>query len=173
MINKKDNIKSGFTLVEIIIYLAIFVLLSIVIIDALLAVQKTNRNVIVYNGLTTNAVSVLEKITKETREAVSVDVANSVFATSSGVLQLNTLDNSDTAHVIRFYQDSGIVKMDLDGQYFGPLMTNSAITTALIFNLATTSTSTLVKMELDLTAGQGVYQKSEKFYDSIMLRLNN
>ncbi|MEI6528343.1 MAG: prepilin-type N-terminal cleavage/methylation domain-containing protein [bacterium] len=170
-LNKKTN--SGFTLIETLIYLAIFILISAGIIDLLFAIQKTNRNVAVLSGLSTNAVSVFERITKETREAISVNVASSTFATSSGVLQLNTVDVSDVPHVTKFYQNSGQVKMDIDGLYFGPLMTNSATSTALIFNIATTSTSTLIKMELDLMAGTSTYQKAEKFYDSITLRLNN
>jgi type II secretory pathway pseudopilin PulG len=181
ILNYKDTIlikiflrqKSGFTLVETLIYLAIFILLSAGILDVFFAIQKTNRNVTILNNLNINAVSVLEKITKETREATSVDLANSIFGANSGVLQINTLDDSNVPHIIKFYKDNNLVKMDLDGQYFGPLMTDSATSTALIFTLATSTAGTLIKTELDLISGQEIYQKSDKFYEAVMLRLNN
>jgi type II secretory pathway pseudopilin PulG len=173
MIKKQKNYQDAFTLVETVIYLAIFILVSAGIVDLIFAIQKTNRNVTVLNGLSLNAVSVLEKITKDTREATGLDLANSILNATSSTLQLNTVDISETPHLTKFYLTNGLVRMDLDGQYFGPLMTTNATATALIFNVSTTSTSTLVKMELHLSAGDSVYERSEQFYDSILLRLPN
>jgi len=165
--------KSGYTLVEILVYIAVFVMISFVVVSLITSVLETNRQATLLNSLTHEAVSSLETITRTIRGADSVDVANSVFSSANGILQLLTISQDLSPKTVKFYLGSGVVKTDENGTYFGPLSSNSATVTALIFNLATSTKNNLVKIELDLQTGSGKYLKSEKFYSSTELRADN
>jgi len=170
---KSFQSKSGYTLVEALIYIAVFVVMSLVIIVLILAVLETSRRVTPMNSLSRMAVSSFEVITREIRRATSIDTANSSLATSTGSLQLNTLDAGGNARIAKFYLNSGLIKIDENGTYLGPLSTSDVSVNALIFNLATSTKKNLIKMELNLSAGSGKYQKTEKFYSSVQLRADN
>ena len=165
--------KKGYTLVEALVYIGVFILISSVIVSLILSVLETNQQASPMNSLSRGAVSVLEPITKEIRGARSVDFVNSSFGTSTGNLQLNTLDISGNLRTVRFYLNSKTVKIDDNGTYLGPLNSSDVSVTALIFNFATSSEQTIIKVELDLTAGSGAFQKSEKFYTAVGLRVDN
>lgn len=167
------NNKKGYTLIESLVYITIFLFVSVIIIELILSVLETHRQVTPINTLSREAVSSLEQLTREIRGATSVDMANSVFATSSGSLQLNTTNQTGDLRTVKFYLDLNKVKIDDNGLYLGPLSSDLVTVTSLIFNLATSTKQDLVKIELSLTAGSGDYQKSETFYSAVKLRTDN
>lgn len=168
-----NKYKQGYTLVEALIYIAVFVILSFAVMSLLLSVMETNRKSSPINALSRGATSALEIITREIRGATSLDALNSDFATSSGRLSLNSLDASDNPRTVMFYLESGQVKIQENGVYIGPLSPSDVAVTALYFNLATSTGQSLLKIELDMSAGSGNYQKSDKFYSSVSLRTDN
>ena len=148
-------------------------MLSTVIVSLILSTLETSRQVAPINALSRSVTSSLEKITREVRSASSIDLPNSIFSSSSGILVINTLDANNFTKVVKYYLDSGVVKIDENDLYIGPLSSSDTNVTALIFNLATSSKQSLIKIEIDETTGSGKYQKSEKFYDSVVIREEN
>jgi type II secretory pathway pseudopilin PulG len=140
----------GYTLVEALVYIAIFVLMSTVIVSLVLTILETSRRVSPLNNLSRTAVSSLEFITREIRKSSSVNVGTK-----------------------RIYLDSGIIKIEDNGVYVGPLSSSDVTVTALNFVLATSTKQDLVKVQLSATAGAGKYQKSDTFYTAIKTRINN
>ena len=171
--NSRVSFKRGYTLVEALIYIAIFIIMSSIIVSLILSILETNRQVLPINSLSNNATSALEIMIKEIRAAVGINVANSVFSDSNGVLDLNTLDADGRPREAKFYLDSGTLKFDEGGIYLGPLTASDVLVTSATFDLATSTNESLIKIELDLTSGISKYEKSEKFYSSIKLRTSN
>lgn len=171
--NLAKNKIRGYTLVEALIYIAIFVLISLVTVTLILSVLDTNRRASPLNALSRGAVSALEVISREIRMAKSIDTINSVWATSTGSLQLNSLDAEDNSRTVRFYLDTGLVKVDENGTYLGPLSSSEVLVTGLTFNLATSTGQNFVKITLNLTAGEGANQKNDTFYSAVSLRTDN
>lgn len=171
--NKIHKYKKGYTLIEALIYIAVFIVISVVVIALIMSILETSREVSPINSLSRSAASSLEKITREIRSASSLDLPNSILGDSSGVLSLNTLDINNIPKIVKFYLDSDIVKINENSVYIGPLNSADTKVTAIFFNLATSSNQNLVKIEMDVTAGNGKYEKSEKFYSSVVVRSEN
>lgn len=165
--------KKGYSLVESLIYIAVFIIISSVIVSLIILILDLNRQALLISSLNRDAVSSLETITREIRSAKSVDISNSVFSTSSGSLQLNTIDNANQSQLVKFYLNFGIIKMNKDSIYFGPLSSSNVVVNSLIFNLSTSTEQSLIKIQLSLRATSGKYTKEETFYSSVRLRTDN
>ena len=166
-------VRQGYTLIEALIYLAVFIVVSSIIVSLIWSVTKTSRQVTPLNSISRGAVSSLEVITREIRGAASVDLVNRVFSTSTGILELVTVDNQGNLGKVKFYISSSTVKMDKDNIYLGPLSSNNVSADTLMFNYISSSTQNLIKIELGLSSGTGAYKKSEKFYSSVRLHVSN
>ena len=158
---------------EALVYIAVFVMMSFIIVELIISILETNKQVSPLTSLSRGAVSSLEVMTREIRQSTSVDTVNSTFNTVNGALQLNTQDINGEPRVVRFYLDSGVVKINENGAYLGPLSSSDVHVNSLIINLATSTKQNLLKIELDMTAGVGKYQKNEKFHSSVGLRTDN
>jgi len=168
-----SNSKKGYTLVEALIYIAIFVVMSSVMVSLILLILETNRQVAPLNSLSRGAISTLEIISREIRNASSIDTVGSVMGTSTGSLKINTFDQRGSPKTIKFYLDLGVIKLAENDIYLGPLTTDDVVANSLFFDLATSTNQNLIRIEMDLTAGSGKHQKNERFYSSTKLRVDN
>ncbi len=161
--------KKGYSLIEALIYLSIFVVVSSVIISLIWSMIRMNRQVTPLNSISRAAVSSLEAINREIRGAVRVDLINSIFSTSTSSLELITQGDQGFPGRVKIYLSSGVIKMDKDNIYLGPLSPNNVNVDALTFNYISSSTQSLIKIEIDLSSGVGEYRKTENFYSSSRL----
>lgn len=161
----KKKLVGGFTLVEALIYIGTFVLLSAIIVSLIFSVLETNKYVSPLNAVSRSAVSILEIMTKEIRGAKSVDITNG--------LQLSSTDDEGGQRLLHFYLSSGQVLLAENGLTLGPLSASGVTVNNLLFNLATSTPEDLLKIELQLSAGNGPYERNETFYTSIKLRTDN
>lgn len=169
----KKNNKKGYTLVEALVYIAVFILMSFLVVTLILSIGETNKEVSPLNSLSRNAVSVLELLTREIRSSNNIDTANSRFNDANGVLQLNTQDADGYPRTVKFYLESGVVKLAENGTDLGPLSASEVFVNGLTFNLASSTSQALVRVELDLTAGSGKYEKTDKYFSAVGLRTDN
>jgi hypothetical protein len=142
----------------------------IVIVNIVLLVSKSINQTSAYNNIKNSAIFGLEKITKEIRFAIDVDLDQSVFNSSNGVLVLNSEDASSTPRVVKFYLDSGLIKIDIDGNYFGSATYSDTNVSKLMFVPVDTGNSKAVKIEMSLDARSGESLVSEDFYSTIVIR---
>lgn len=166
---KYSNKNSGFSIIEVIVYVSIFALLSGVVINSFSVVvgsfseTKTNRD------LQESGSSSMERMAREIRQASAVNVA-SVLGTSPGTLELATTDSVGAAAVVKFVFESNAINMYKNGVLSANLLGSSIIPTSLIFRKITTATGTAVKIEMILQDNRGKAHKTLKFYDTIILR---
>jgi len=162
--------KNGYSVVEILVYLAIFAALSILVINSFIVVlgsfsaTRTNRD------LLESGSTAMERISREIRQAESIDVVNSVFNSSPGALQLNSTNSDGTPTIIEFRIVNGALNLYQDDVLMGSLLGQNISATSLVFRRITTTNGEAVKIELTLQDTVGKLNKLENFYNTIILR---
>lgn len=161
------NLK-GISLVETIIYLAIFTFISVLAINSFInimnsfATTRTNRNLL-ESGLNS-----MERISREIRQAQNIDLANSNL--DQGVLQLNSTDLSDNPLIVKFAKENSTLNIYQAGNLSGSLLGQNIVLDSLIFRRIATTEGEAIKIEMTLRDSRSKVNKSENFYNTIILR---
>lgn len=162
--------KSGFTLVEMIIYIAFFAVLSILAVEAIMVVMKSFYTLRLTQNINQSATTALERMSREIRNAYDIDTAGSTFNVSPGLLALRTKDAGGANTTVEFYVSGGQVGMREGGVDKGSLMAKSTTVTNLVFRQITTTNSKAIKIEMSLHDAHGLLTRDAVFYDTIVLR---
>ena len=166
---KKRNLVWGYSIVEIIVYLAIFTALTILVMNSFRVIMTSFNTTNMNRQLLESGSIVIERMSREIRQAQSINIANSSLGSSPGVLQLNGVNTVDNAKFAVVGQALNLYKgatLTLSGNLLGQ---NVSITN-LIFRRISTINSEAVKVEMTLQYSKGQSIKSENFYDTIVLR---
>ena len=150
MISKSHNRQKGFTLIESLIYLALFVLLSTVLIDSLLMMHKAYSETRINRDLLESASVSMERMTREVRGGTSLNVSASMFAATSGVLAINTTDSGGASKTEQFALVSNAVQFTENGVVSGNLTGANVSVDSLTFRNITTIKGSAVKIEMSL-----------------------
>ena len=153
----------GFTLVEILVYLAILSLLFVSVVGGVLAMSRTFNNYKLSKHINSSASLAMERMTREIRNTSSIGVS-SVFNSDPGHLVLDEVE---------FFASSTALVVKKNGEDAVSLMSDNLELVSLVFREVATSTnlhSVAVKIELEIRGKSGNYEKIKKFYDTIVLR---
>ena len=163
--------RRGFTLVEMIIYIGLFALLSILAVNATIMVMRSFYMLRITQNISQSATTALERMTREIRNAYSIDVANSTFNASPGRLTLQTKDDFGALTTVEFYVDAGNqLNRRIGDADKGSLMGKGVTLTNLVFRSMTNTNSKAIKIEMTLQDSHSTIAKTVKFYDTIVLR---
>lgn len=144
--------RSGYSLVETLVYLAVVALVTVVIIQAIVNIVRPLSSLRVA-GNTLHAASVsFERMTREIRSAASIDAA-SVFGASPGSLVLDT--------GIMFSVTDGVLTVRDAGGIVSPL-TSGVTVDSLVFRSIATPHASAIKIEAVLNG--------KAFYSTVVLR---
>jgi len=169
VISTSVNPRRGFTLVEMVVYIAILVLSTILFINLLLSITTSYRTLKAVQSIHSSAVSSIDRMGFEIRGAKAVVSANSVFDAHPGKLVL-TIPTSSGDITKEFYLDgSGILIIKEEGVDQGPLTKNNIEITSLIFRHLS-ATSSAIKIEMTIEGSNGKITKSAVFFDTFVLR---
>jgi len=157
----------GFSLIEAVLYSAIFVLILIIISSSIISINNSFREIKVSKNIRISAALLLERVSREVRSAEDVDDANSIFSSSAGKIGLVSNALASTTEI---YFDSGKVKIKKDGAVLGDLITSDTVVDALIFNKIMTLNSKAVKVEARIRSSLGKASSTETFYLTSVLR---
>jgi hypothetical protein len=158
---------------EVIVYLAMLGIISILVTDNIISLFKNYNIVRTNQEIEYNAISILDKLTRDVHNAKNVVAEQSSFAIPAGVITLNIASSTNTAvdNKIRFYLEEGKIKYNIDGVYFGNLSTkNVNISNFRIYYINATSTEA-IKVELGVESNPHLNQSiiSKNFYTTIQL----
>ncbi len=173
---KYNKSQLGFSLIEVVVYVSIFAMLSVVVINSYIVIVASFNRTQTNRDLQESGNTVMERISREIRQAKSVTVGNSVLGSTPGTLEMATTDSSGTAGTVRFVLSSGAVFIyntfngNTLGTPIGNLVGQNVTATSLIFRQMTTTAGTGVKVELTVRDSRGKEHKTENFYDTVMLR---
>lgn len=161
----KNFKQSGYSLVELLIYIGILILILLTLIGIVFSFTKSYEQLGALRATDHTGLSVLDRMSRDIHSAASVDTGNSTFGSSSGVLTLN-IGTSTT----KFYTTGGQVRVDVNGSYIGPLSVASGRVTSLIFKLITTPESQAIKIDMTVLGSVGTSTKSKNYHTTAILK---
>ena len=160
----------GYSLIELIIYMALMTLLLAGVVQSTLLLTQGYRNVKAVRNIENSAIYSMDRMVREIRNAVSIDGSQTSYNTAQGSLKLNTTDDSGTAETVRFYVTGGKVMFQRNGSDVGPLSVSSATVSSLVFRSIATSTSQAIKIELTVESGTSTSYFTKNFYETATIR---
>lgn len=162
---------NGFSLVEMLIYVAILCIVGVTLIGSAMGLMRSYTHLAASQDVTTSAEIVLERLMREGRDAYRIDLAGSVFATTSSTLVLNTVDDAGAPTTVTFYRSSDRIYFRKGSAASEPMTrTGVTVTNFLIRRFAGGTHADAVSIEMDLLGPQGVTTTPSHFQTSFVLR---
>lgn len=172
--NKKKNLNLGFSIVEIIIYFGLLAVISTLVIGNIITLFK-NYNIARSNQeIEYNAINIIDKLTRDARDAKSINITDSSFSVAQGAVSLHIASstNDNASNTIKFYLNNNKVKYMKDGVDFGNISTNAVnVSNFKIYYIPASSTEAIkVELTLDTIPHLNTNSISKNFYTTIQLR---
>lgn len=163
----------GSSLLETLIYAAILGLVAVFTTGSILAMTRSYASVKMSRDINFSASAAMERMANEIRLANGIDDAGSIFGASHGKLKLYTIDGSGNPSTIEFSLPlNGTDVLVKEGDGVSEALTASTTeVTNLIFNeISSSAISKAVKISLTVKAKSGRMEKTENFYNTVILR---
>jgi prepilin-type N-terminal cleavage/methylation domain-containing protein len=163
--------RKGFTLIEMLIYIAILSVVFVVIVNVLLILMRSSAKLAAAKSINNSAITFMERAGREIRESARIKqgAGESVLGSHPGDLWIDS-SASGVSTTTRFFLTGSTIQMSKNGTLIGNLTLDDVTVTNLVFRKIDLATSTAVKIELQLRAGSGSAQRTENFYSTIVLR---
>lgn len=158
--NKKEG---GYAILELLFYISFFAVLSILVINAMIAMTDSFRETAVYSEFVQSGF-MMEKISRDVRSSYSV---NSITLTS---LKLNTADDAGVNKTVEFALSGTNIQLLENNVLLGNLNTPNITITGLNFTEITTTEGKAVKIVLTLSSVNDKLGRSVEFYNTVALR---
>ncbi len=171
----KKNSLAGFSLIEMLIYIAVLSIIFLIVVGTTLSFASSYRTLAALRAADNAGIDTLEPMTRTIRAAGSVLTSQSVLGSNPGTLALYEAHNGNST-TTTFDLQNGVVEMTVmvnnikDAALSGPLTSSNAMVTNLVFDALSTSTASAVKIDMTAIGISGSVQKSKNFYSTIVLR---
>jgi len=160
---------AGYSLIEMVVYIAVFAVLSVVIVNGLLTITSSFLKIRTERAINNTALLAIDNIVRESRLANSVDILNSTFDATPGRLTLNTTIN-DLPGTVEFYIDNGQLKVRENSIDAGILTPPSIVLDNIVFRLITNGSAQAVKIEITMHDSRDKAYVQKTFYNTALLR---
>ena len=164
------NSQKGFSLAELVIYVALLALFSVAMVNTLLILTKSWTTVKLAKSISISATSVLERMTREVRTATAIDTGLSTFNATSSVLVINSQDLSGAATTFKFFVSGSTLKIQKGAGSSDALTLSTTPVTNFTLRRITTSQSEAVRIELQVQSTYRGQTSTQDFYDVVQLR---
>ena len=134
---KSYKLKAGFSLVEMLFYIAILALSLVAVMQTLLVVTRSYGVLRNAQHIEEETALSLERMLREIRDANDIADAGSTFGTHPGVLALKTTDAIGTARTVEFSLAAGKLSLKENGVVTGFLTSMSTTISNLVFRKIT------------------------------------
>jgi len=160
------NKNQGFTLIEMLVYLGIFMLVSTASVTFLLSLDEFIDQYQVETALYRSGTNIMEQVIVELRQADQFDAVNSVIDTpSTGVL---AIQNGTTTS--RFTKSGNNISLTKSGVNYGNVNTTGVTVAGFTVYRYTTSAGTLVRVHLQLSSSVDSTTKTVDLYGGAIIR---
>lgn len=179
----KKKTAAGFTLVEILVYVALFAIISMAVVQTLVVMMRTGSAAAINHSLQESGYGALERITRLIRAAESIDISASVLDSDNGSLTLVSYDSSNNKVTEKLYVSNSFylnnwspslnrraLQRDANGALTGPLTDRNIEVNSLVFRRIPLPAGEAVKIEMTITDVRGQVPKTEHFYNTVILR---
>lgn len=155
----------GFTLIEVLVYLAVLVTVSVVVVVTFISLKDVFERNRVDRAMGSAAYAILDRVIHEAQAGTSIDVlASTLNATSSMLVIL------DEATTTTFAMSGGVVGVTKNGVDEGPLNPSEISVTMFRASRFANAFSEGVRVELWLSSSSTVASTTKKFYGVGVLR---
>ncbi len=165
--NKREfccrHVNDGYSLLELVFYIALFTILSIAVLNALMTMTKAFKETAINLELSQGA-SIVERIAREIRRAESINTI------SASDLTLNTTDSGGASQTVRFLLSSSNLQFFENGGLVGNLNTADLAVTALSFTEITTTEGEAVRFVVTVRSLNDTLNRIIDFNNTIVLR---
>lgn len=155
---------------EMMVYIAILVLMLGVIMNVVVSVVNSGRVVKSLKNIENSAITSLERLVRETRQADSIDINTSILDAHPGKLVLNGEDAGGVPRIVEFYMVGNTLMLKENGVDVGALTNEDTRVTNLVFNRFSSATAEGVRVSINLESGTSTNLRSNNFYFSSVLR---
>lgn len=159
----KISTKKGFSIIETVIYIAIFGMVLIFIISSIIYVGKAYSVLKAERSMASSASAILDRVARGIRDAEVIDVSGSVFDANLGSLTLQPFSTY-------FFIENGILKVQEGASTPGALTSGEVQVSELIFSRVETAQSEGVKISLELEMHVDGLVRTKRFYSTAVLR---
>ncbi len=166
--------QSGFSLIEIIVYLGILTFMTVVVINSTFSLFK-NFNIIKANqSMESNAISILDKMTRDIRDTKNILTSQSSFGVNNGILslQIASSTNENSSTTIKYYLENEKIKYMQNGILLGNLSNKEIRVDNFKLYYFTVNGYEAIKIELNLKTNPHLASTtiSKNFYTTIQAR---
>lgn len=159
----------GYSLVEMLVYVSLLSLFSLTIIHTILSFTQSYRTVLALRLVDNTGIDAMERITRDIRAASVIDTSNSTFGSSPGVLALVATANA-VSTTTKFYIQGGVLKVEVNGAYSGPLSVAGSAITSLTFTSLSSGASSAVRVDMTVRGTVGPVTQTKTYHDTVILR---
>lgn len=152
---------------EMLVYIAMLVALLAVMVQMTVTISKTHRSTKVSKNIESAAVSAMERITRDTRNAIRIDMATSTLSSNPGAVGLVF---TGTPSAVRFYSLNNRIYINEDSVNIGALTPEGVTVTNLVFRKISSGTLEALKVEMTIQGTLGDVTRTKNFYSTVVLR---
>lgn len=162
--------KRGITLIEVVVYTALLAFLSVLVIRASLSMYDTYVYVTVLSDINNSATLASERLTREIRDAETVDIVSSTLDSSPGLLVVNSPSGEATISKSFYINEQDQLVIEEEGGNPIALTEDQLEVTNLVFRHIVTNHSEAIKVEMTLqnTVKGEVIERN--YFNTILLR---
>lgn len=161
--SKINKTKNGYAILELLFYIALFAVLTLVVINSMITMTWSFRETAIQSEFVQSGI-IIERITREIKGAYDI---NSISVTD---LVLNTKDINGVNKTVEFLLSASSIQLIENSVLTGNLNTPNITVTALSFTQITTAQGKAIKISLTLKANNDPQGRLQNFYDTIVLR---
>lgn len=158
----------GFTLLEVLVYLVIFAVVSLVLINGIIISMKSFAATRENRIFARTGADVMERVAREIRSATSIEPLNTTFDSNPGALGVHVIDSDDNDVLVEFEIVDDELQLSYDGVSVGILTNDEIDVSSFVVRELTAEQGVGVKIEITLqSVSTG---REESFATSVSLR---
>lgn len=164
------KLKTGYSLVETLVYIAILALTLVSLLTAMNLMLRTYRDASSRSELAQAGRTAMARLTHEMRNATGIDATGSVFGTTTGMLKLTGTDAFGNATTTTFSRERGSLMIKMGTAATSSLLKPTVGAEAFTVYQITTANSRAVRIVLTLEAATTTDPVRATFYGTTVLR---
>ncbi|MES2953329.1 MAG: hypothetical protein V4674_02115 [Patescibacteria group bacterium] len=155
----------GYTTMELVVYLALFIVLSLFLTQALSTMARSFLALRLNQSVTASASDILERMVRDMRLASSIDTAQTIFDASPGKLVLQA-----GATTTEYALLDGAITLRENGISTGQISNPGVVVSSLVFRKASSTSALSVRAEFSLYDKRAASTTKRTFYGTALLR---
>ncbi|MEX2028996.1 MAG: hypothetical protein WD963_00750 [Candidatus Paceibacterota bacterium] len=156
-------LSGGYAVLELLFYIALFSILSLVVINAMITMARSFRETSLQAEFVQSG-NIMERISREIRQAYDI---NSITTSS---LKLNIKDNLGAEKTVEFLLSGSNVQILENDVLVGNLNSPNTTVTGLTFTQITTAEGKAVKIFFSVQSSNDTLGRTHNFYNTVVLR---